>query len=420
MIMSKHSLSQTIEKSIPLGADLKSVEFRQLLLEVIQGVLGPAWADVKVADLDVDSVDSSLTNQLCIVRSNGKAKKEDSVIVRIFGANTGKIIDRESERCLNESLTQIGFDCPAFLGYFHNGRIESFINGKSCNDEDFASPIQGPAIANSLAPLLGKLHSVVTSRISFANEQTISKSLEFISIADKVTFPDEHEKAIKLHSLNFSVIKAKFHEVVQEIDTIKKERGDLPVHIIATQNTIIHGDLLCGNILIDNSTPLVSVTSQTTQDVDLKLWLIDMEYSGVGSPAYDIANHFNEWLGYNVDNSLYPSKNVRYTFYQKYLDARAAHANSSNADYQGVLSKKLWESWTVIRENSDSVQERDRFLSIFDEIVVLFGLLSHLYWSIWAITRAVNDETIFDYLDYAKLKFKACLELEKVWRALKL
>ena len=151
----------------------------------------------------------------------------------------------------------------------------------------------------------------------------------------------------------------------------------------------------------------------------MKLWLIDMEYSGVGAPAYDIANHFNEWLGYDVDNALYPSKETRYSFYKDYLDARAACVSGSDANHHGATSRDVWLPWTQSRGNcgmdgGNDEEMQNQFLSQFDEIVILYGLLSHLYWAVWSVTLSVKEQSAFDYLEYARLKFRACLELERV------
>ena len=44
-----------------------------------------------------------------------------------------------------------------------------------------------------------------------------------------------------------------------------------------------HNDLLCGNIMVNDSTAAIT--------------LIDFEYGGTNFRGFDIANHFNEWAG---------------------------------------------------------------------------------------------------------------------------
>ena len=56
---------------------------------------------------------------------------------------------------------------------------------------------------------------------------------------------------------------------------------------LAFQKVFSHNDLLSGNILIQNSTS--NVPARAAGDVTI----IDYEYAGYNSRAYDIANHFN-------------------------------------------------------------------------------------------------------------------------------
>lgn len=418
-------ITGAMDKTIALGQDLDAVAFRLSLLEVIKSNL-EGWAKVGVHDLAVLGVDSSLTNQLCIVRSGGKATEHDSVIVRIFGENTDQIIDRDGERMMNESLVKIGFDCSAFLGYFGNGRIETFIDGKACSPEDFTDAVNGPAVARSLAPLMGKLHNAVTPVFTeeggggFTSEDPINKGLGFLRLAEKVSFPAGHEKASNLEALDMAYLGETFDKTIKEIRAISEELGERSaVHVIAVKHTIIHADLLCGNILVDNCAPLADVKEGGGP---LKLWLIDMEYSGVGPPVFDIANHFNEWLGYDVDTALYPSTDARRAFYIDYLDARAGLALASTESegldpYRGVAPKEAWSEWMGSGSGDNAEATREQFLRTFDRLVLLHGVLSHLYWAAWAVTLSPNEPATFDYLQYAQQRLGACAELDRVRKA---
>lgn len=49
------------------------------------------------------------------------------------------------------------------------------------------------------------------------------------------------------------------------------------------------------------------------------LKFIDFEYADSNYQGFDIANHFNEWAGFEADYTRYPNKDQQYQFFQPYL-----------------------------------------------------------------------------------------------------
>ena len=416
-----------------------SPDLNEQLLEVIKLSL-PYWGSVKVSDLQVIRTENGLTNHLLIVKAPVALVAGDhpTVIVRIFGDGTDAIIDREKEAVLNKALTDINFETSKFIAHFANGRIESFIDGKAMDPEDFYSPTTAPLVTMSLAPVLSKLHSAVTSVSVDGENDTITKGLEFAAVAETISFPDTDPRAEQLQALNLSNVLKEFREVVQLVQSAAADsKGEVEmecsgssssssnshsnstrgVTAVACEPTIIHADLLCGNIMVSSTTPLVESavadTAVETGEPPLKLFLIDMEYSGAGAPAYDIANHFNEWTGLEVDQTLYPDRDMRYEWYRHYLTQRRAYAmgnirsgsSSGGGDYTGNVSAQVWEQVWPADDVRSNTERRVATLSTFDSLVTLHGLLSHLYWTIWAITLSTKDKAPMDYLDYARLRY---------------
>jgi ethanolamine kinase len=66
-----------------------------------------------------------------------------------------------------------------------------------------------------------------------------------------------------------------------------------------------HNDLLGGNIIVNEETGEIK--------------FIDFEYASTNYQAFDIANHFNEFAGFEADYSRYPKKHQQYEFYKTYL-----------------------------------------------------------------------------------------------------
>lgn len=56
---------------------------------------------------------------------------------------------------------------------------------------------------------------------------------------------------------------------------------------------------------------------------------IDFEYAVPCPPAYDLANHFSEWAGYDCDYNLLPTRSTRRQFIEQYLEYFGRHAERS-------------------------------------------------------------------------------------------
>ena len=62
---------------------------------------------------------------------------------------------------------------------------------------------------------------------------------------------------------------------------------------------------------------------------DKSIFLLDFEFSSEINAAYDIANHFNEWMykyendWYNYDKKLFPNKQQQIEFCKNYLSTNS-------------------------------------------------------------------------------------------------
>ena len=129
-----------------------------------------------------------------------------------------------------------------------------------------------------------------------------------------------------------------------------------------------HNDLLLGNILFDK--------------VDNRVNFIDHEYADFNVPTYDIANHFAEWAGLDVDWSFLPDNEQKRNWIKAY----------------GYFSN----------------DEMDKIL----EDINVMSLVCHLYWGIWAVVQSQISKIDFDYAGYAKTKFDKMIEEDKSLRIL--
>ena len=132
-----------------------------------------------------------------------------------------------------------------------------------------------------------------------------------------------------------------------------------------------HCDLLSGNVIIPPN-----IASSTAPSIT-PVAFIDYEYATPSPPAFDLANHFSEWGGFECDYSVLPTRSVRRAFIEEYMSSYTSRAKLDPA-----------------------VNFADR---LFDEIDEFRGIPG-LYWGIWALIQAKISTIDFDYANYAETR----------------
>jgi ethanolamine kinase len=188
-------------------------------------------------------------------------------------------------------------------------------------------------------------------------------------------------------ALPTSTEKEKNHQeqLRDELRWLYQELGDTPG--IANQPLVFgHCDLLSGNVIIQTSNncspPSSSASSPAPSSASSEhsiatVSFIDYEYATPSPAAFDIANHFAEWGGFDCDFSVLPTRSQRRDFLQNYL-----------ASYNSLLD----------REYKQSELEQ-----LFAEIDAFRGAPG-LYWGIWALIQATISQIDFDYAGYAEVR----------------
>jgi ethanolamine kinase len=136
-------------------------------------------------------------------------------------------------------------------------------------------------------------------------------------------------------------------------------------HHVSPAPKLLTQDLLSANVI------------KTTDGDREGVALIDYEYAVSCAAAFDIANHFAEWGGYDCDYNMLPTRSVRHAFLKDYLYSYNDHAD-----------KPLPESTLPFLE-----AEVDRYRG-----------MPGLYWGIWALIQATISTIDFNYADYAEVR----------------
>lgn len=106
---------------------------------------------------------------------------------------------------------------------------------------------------------------------------------------------------------------------------------------------------------------------------------IDYEYATPSPAAFDIANHFAEWGGFDCDFNVLPTRRQRRDFIAEYVRSYFALLPGETADLESEAEK------------------------LFGEVDVFRGVPG-FYWGIWALIQATISTIDFDYASYAETR----------------
>ena len=145
-----------------------------------------------------------------------------------------------------------------------------------------------------------------------------------------------------------------------------------------------HCDLLSGNVIVQPCDP--DVKSKVNRET---VNFIDYEYATPAPVAFDLANHFSEWGGFECDYANLPNRETRRTFIQEYIKSYVKYGRLDDDKTDDFYVRRLTE-------------EVDQFRGI-----------PGLYWGIWALIQATISHIEFDYSTYAATRLAEYF----AWRA---
>ncbi|ONM55265.1 probable ethanolamine kinase-like isoform X3 [Zea mays] len=324
----------SVDISLPLPE--MSPHIIGLCKELVKG-----WSSIDSSRFSIETVSGGITNLLLKVSVKGNNGNDSSVTVRLYGPNTDLVIDRKRELQAIPYLSAAGFGAR-LLGMFENGVVQSFIYARTLSPAD----MKEPKIAAEIAKELRKFHQV---DIPGSKEPQLWNDIfKFLKKAAALKFEDNEQQK--------RYVKISFTEIQDEV----KELKDL-LDILHAPVVYAHNDLLSGNLMLN--------------DLEGKLYFIDFEYGSYSYRGYDIANHFNEYAGFDCDFNLYPDKDAQYHFFRNYLHP----------------------------DRPSEVQAQD--MEVLYVETNTFRLASHIYWALWALIQAKVSPIDFDYLGYFFLRY---------------
>ncbi|XP_072322514.1 ethanolamine kinase 1-like isoform X2 [Scyliorhinus torazame] len=317
-------------------------------IEALLKELRPFWQPTEVK---LKTFTDGITNKL--VGCHVDEAMEDVVLVRIYGHMTELFVDRSNEvECFQ--VLHAHRCAPDLYCTFQNGICYKFISGTILN----MWMLREPSIFRLVAKEMAHFHSVQTDNC-YPTEpilwKTLSKYLTLLNTS--LPMPTSHVSSMEIDDLPTLDI------LVSEIEVLKEHLSQVKSPVV-----LCHNDLLCKNIIYIETQGLVK--------------FIDYEYSGYNYQAFDIGNHFNEFAGVSeLDFSMYPPKEMQVEWLTSYLRAYK-ECTGCEPVVTDLEALKLY-----VQVNK-------------------FALASHFSWGLWAVLQARYSTIEFDFLRYARERFK--------------
>jgi ethanolamine kinase len=349
------------------------VQLRDLLCKVFN------WSHP--GEIQVKQLTGGITNMLLAINYN-----TENYLVRVYGHGTNLIIDRHREFISHLTLNSLNL-APPVHARFKNGVIYGFLPGTSLKPKDLRNPNVYPLVAQ----LLGVWHNQIDIKVI---EGGIEKLRDFsLSIKKKKSSKSKFKKkfigniwelfeqwisivpvnsklidSFKLHLPDTDVTESNIIQVL----LAEYEWFKTTVETVNSPTVSGHCDLLSGNVIIPENYDLSVPLTKLPQPENNPIKFIDYEYMLPSPRAFDIANHFAEWQGFDCDKSAIPeptpSNPVMVNFVKAYL-------NNENASEQEVNN-------------------------LIEEIAMYHGLPG-FFWFLWAMIQSELSNIDFDYANYA-------------------
>ncbi|XP_067902401.1 ethanolamine kinase 2-like isoform X2 [Heterodontus francisci] len=317
-------------------------------IEALLKELRPLW---KPTEIKLKTFTDGITNKLigCYVDQT----MENVVLVRIYGNMTELFVDRNNE-VKNFQVLRAHHCAPELYCTFQNGICYEYIKGTVLN----MWLLREPSIFRLVAKEMAQFHSIQNDN-GYPSEPVLWKTL---SVYLTLLNSSQPKPTANMSSMEMNDVPS-LDVLVSEIEGLKEHLSQIKSPMV-----LCHNDLLCKNIIYTEAKGVVK--------------FIDYEYTGYNYQAYDIGNHFNEFAGVNeLDFSMYPPKEMQLEWFKSYLE--------------------VYKECTGCEPMVTDLEVQKIYVQVNK-----FTLASHIFWGLWAVLQARYSTIDFDFLRYARERFK--------------
>jgi len=361
----------------PVQSDKVREKAYQLCREYLQG----SWKTIHPHQLVIRQISGGLSNLVFYVGlppgSKPKGREPPSILLRLFGelsAGPAQQYRLITETVVYTMLAERNLG-PKLFGVFPGGRLEEFIPGHPLTTSEMRSPEFSNHVARNVA-LVHSLEVPVSKEASWLAD-TLRSFMSKISPICPENVPYEEKIA---------AITVSKWDLRKEVDWLLSF-----LKVVDSPVVFSHNDINTGNILVredgSNWDPVV---------------FIDYEFASYNFRAFDIANHFNEWM-YDYGRKDFP-------YYHRNTDKYPTRREQER--WVRMYIKTYLEQQQLQQENNggspqqDGVNEQHFQESHILKEVAVFSLASHLLWTLWSLKQGQNSNIPFAYYSFASDKLE--------------
>jgi ethanolamine kinase len=349
----------------------------------------PEWA-VSTCDFHVTVLSGGITNKLFRVLHIPSRK---SVVARVFGKETSRIISRQSE------LFYQSIFVPTY-GKGSNILAYQFLEGY--RPLDFT---ELPAFADAVAESLAAFHITATMASQHDDFEGISRfqretnHLQFTlkQWIDESLGPSTIEKIVTTRPA-----KDLFHLGAKT--AAEQLLAWQEANFRSSPVGVCHNDLLSGNIMVLAPATAVSCSAKD-------VCLIDFEYARKNYLLFDLGNHLNEYAGTECDyEKTFPDNAhvarlvASYRSHVRRLLGEQARRSGGELDEGLALAARLFGAGGA-DFFAGSPDAEVRLVEAWARQVLFFAVCSNLGWGAWALLQAAHSDIDFDFFAYAKARY---------------
>lgn len=254
---------------------------------------------------------------------------------------------------------------PLLYAVFQNGYVAEYIDYSVLAVSSLSSPLIYPRIAQ----LVAKWHSLKIPKkmmiYRFEKGKKNNKTVPLFAITWEIII-----KWLRKAKTLYSNDQTTFKIFEKELKLTKAKLEPF----CSDSLVLCHNDLNHGNMLWDEKKN--------------QLVFVDLEFSGFNYRGFDIANHFCEWAGPELDYSKCPNEIQMKDWISIYIDYFEK--------YNGYQISTLPKSLLIER--------------MFIEISY-WKQVSHLFWWLWAMIQIkISNIENFDAVAYSEIRWKQYLK----------
>lgn len=334
-----------------LESDMRKLSFKMDLAKILQALGFKGWT---APTISIEKVSGSLTNAVFFVHNNVNASVnagQSTLLLRIYGPSTSSLISRRHElHMLHVLSTRYGIG-PRVYGTFVNGRVEQYFDSAPLTPGEMREPTVSRWIGRRMrelhgADVRGLLLPEDMDGGSLPEEGVRRNVRKWIGPAKRVAnaLQDRDER---IREIDLERFEREWEEYWTWLMNWEKRHGK-------SERVFAHNDTQYGNLL--------KLRNAGTMEDHKRIIVVDFEYASYNGAAFDIGNHFQEWMAnyhsttpHVMREELYPNKAERYNFYRGYGIEGEKGLEEMDAQVKAWsrASEGMWAVWGIVQAHSD-------------------------------------------------------------------